>query len=295
MGKIIVVTPPYHKKSAGVVMLHFLSHSLNTLGRRSSLLILDPRDPTNQTFIFPDNELFMNAEYDTNCISNINQISDDDIVIYPEIIANNPLNLKKVVRYFLNKNGYITGKFIDRNSSEFNLSFSDIYLENADHKLFYPGIHLDNFPSDVSLQDKWLTLAVQYLGKGPKYQQCPNIPGTLSLDSKERSEYELLLRRAPLLLTYDPMSGVNIDAVLYGCQPVYLDKGPWTIEELQNTELKVPYVELDSYQDILKNFEHYYSEFLEKRKLFINDIRLYQSMWPENVKDFVQKCDVFFI
>ena len=294
MKKIIIVTPPYHKKSAGVVMLHFLSHSLNTLGRCSSLLILDPRDPTNQTFIFPDEEMFMNAEYDTNCISNINQISDDDIVIYPEIIANNPLNQKNIVRYFLNKNGYITGKLINISPNEFNLSFSDIYLENADHKLFYPGIDLDSYPAEISLQDKWLTLAVQYFGKGPKYHQCENIPGTLGLDSKERNEYELLLRRAPFLFTYDPMSGVNIDAVMYGCQPIYLNIHPWTDEELKSTELKLPYIELSSYQNILKNFEHFYGDFLAKRKSFINEIRTHQSMWPANVKQFISKCDAFF-
>ena len=135
--QIIIASPPYNDYSDGIKVLHFLSHSLNSLGYISKVLLMDTSDPTFQKFISGNQKLGLNPEYLTESIKSSNEVDlQKDIVIYPEIISNNPANAKNVIRYFLNKPGNVIGNKIDIQPRDFLLSYQKIFFPNANFSLY---------------------------------------------------------------------------------------------------------------------------------------------------------------
>jgi len=96
--KFIITAPPFNEKSAGCVMLYTLSNKLKELGYDTEII------PLTQPQVIPD----------------------DTILIYPEIIDGNPFGAKNVVRYFLNREGYVSGNKVNAGPNDFNFSFSQV-------------------------------------------------------------------------------------------------------------------------------------------------------------------------
>ena len=99
--KFVVSAPPYTDKSAGVVMLYLLRDELKGLGYDAEIVLFDTIKP----------------------------ISDDTIVIYPEVIEGNPLKAKNVVRYFLNREGLASGNRVNPSSDDFILAFNASFMK----------------------------------------------------------------------------------------------------------------------------------------------------------------------
>lgn len=86
-------SPRYTHLHSGVRCLHLLCHHLNRLGYEAYI--------TGRNA--PPHLLTRHAKQ--RVIDKNRQAGIDDIVIYPELVAGNPLGGKKVVRYLLNKPG----------------------------------------------------------------------------------------------------------------------------------------------------------------------------------------------
>jgi len=85
--KFVIYTPAYHEKCGGIVVLHYLAKLINDYGKiRAKIFEIS------------------NLKYDNNFCTDFAspyEIDENTIVIYPEIISNNPLNAKHVVRWIL--------------------------------------------------------------------------------------------------------------------------------------------------------------------------------------------------
>jgi hypothetical protein len=81
--RFIIAAPKWNHKSAGIKVLHRLCHILNTLGVDAKV--------TSE-----GNPAWLNPVHDPDEI-----ITDDVHVIYPEIVCENPLEAKRVIRYML--------------------------------------------------------------------------------------------------------------------------------------------------------------------------------------------------
>ncbi len=97
--KFVVSAPPYAENSAGVAMLYLLRDELKSLGYDAEIVLFDTIKP----------------------------ISDDTIVIYPEVIEGNPLKAKNVVRYFLNREGLASGNRVNPSPDDFILAFNAMF------------------------------------------------------------------------------------------------------------------------------------------------------------------------
>ena len=103
--KFTVYAPFYTDKSGGHWYLHFLCDQLNRIGHETVIYVYDYGN-TNPDFIAPQGHI------------------EGSVVIYPETIADNPLQANKVVRYLLNKDGLLKGKKIVWGETDFPLSFA---------------------------------------------------------------------------------------------------------------------------------------------------------------------------
>jgi hypothetical protein len=112
--KIVIEAPGYTHLSSGVRCLHLLCDSLNRLGVRAAVTadVVDSRLNTPRPYM--------------GTISDHPAILDRSIVIYPEVVAGNPLRAKNVVRYLLNIPGYFNDAGLETYGAE------DYFLHFAD-------------------------------------------------------------------------------------------------------------------------------------------------------------------
>ena len=96
--KFLICAPPYNDKSAGIVVLHELHQDMVNLGYDAHLCIFQ-------------NTAFSRMMFTSK--TDLQDIVDNGIVIYPEVIRGNPLRAKRVVRYFLNREGAASGNPVD--------------------------------------------------------------------------------------------------------------------------------------------------------------------------------------
>jgi hypothetical protein len=294
-ARFIIVAPPYNELSAGVKVLHFLCHSLNQAGVNSCLLFLDVRDRSYNSFMSTTDKSAFHEPYNTPVITNLEEIDFvNDIVVYPDIIRGNPLNSKKVVRYMLNKNGLITGNPIIYGSNDFIISYQKIFEPNAHFNLYLADFDLTLVPNRDSILNLNKNISLTYVGKGGKYGDTIRIGGTISLDwKKSHEEYILLLENAKYLFTWDQMTGVVFDAVIYGCIPVIVSKNPWSFDEINRQELLIPYLTLEEFDNKEKYFDGDVV-FLNLRDKMIEDLQLLQNTSKVRVEEFIRKSIAFF-
>jgi len=119
-----IAAPDYTYMHSGIRCLHLLCHHLNRLGYRAHV----STQVTN-----PD----LDTPYaDDAMLDQSRRAGLIDIVIYPEVVAGNPLNAKRVVRYLLNKPGYFTGVGMETyGSGDFFVHFADEFAPPGKNSL----------------------------------------------------------------------------------------------------------------------------------------------------------------
>jgi hypothetical protein len=241
--KFTVYAPFYTDKSGGHWYLHFLCDQLNRIGHETAIYVYDG-GPTNPNFIAPQDYL------------------KDSVVIYPETIANNPLNAQKVVRYLLNKDGLLKGKKIEWGNNDFALSYSKDFRSDCDI-LSYAICDTSIF-YDMGLERVYNSF---YIGKG----QGPQLPGCMEITRQfpaQKEELAKILNRSKIFFTYDCVSSTNLDAILCGAMPYFLTKPP---KELYNNEYGKFWIESLDAQEIAaakENNKHILGQVIENQKTF---------------------------
>ena len=296
LPQLFIASPLFNEGSDGVKVLHYLCHSFNKIGIKSSLVFMDPRDPSNNSFIAAIENQGIYQKYLTPVVKSLNEIDlENDVIIYPEIVQGNPLKGKNIVRYFLNKNGFITNIPVKNNPGEFVLSYQKIFEPNAHFNLYCTMQEEQLIPGREAVKGLIKNISLTYTGKGSKYGNTERVGGTIGLDwRKTKEEYYILLESAKYLFTWDPLSGVVYDAILRGCIPVVISPKPWTFAEINSQELYKPYMTIEEFE-LKQNFYENFDLFLNARDRMISDINQHNNKWEGQLNLMYDKLLHFFI
>jgi hypothetical protein len=112
----------------------------------------------------------------TRTISSYPELLDRSIVIYPEVVAGNPLRATNVVRYLLNKPGLFTGIGIESyGDKDYYLHFADHFLPPnlTSRRLRLPLVDTSVFvpPQSLMSRDGFLVYSARY---HPDIQSFPD-------------------------------------------------------------------------------------------------------------------------
>jgi len=192
-------SPPYNDRSAGVRALHVLRDELRARGCEASM------------------------HYEV-------EQSKFDIVVYPEVCDQNILNAKVPIRWYLNKHSFKKQIFKTvRNPLE-------AFRQSAKPTFFWdlgmaPILARRKFPLAVDVIEKELWVpsvkrrrgVAYYVGKGNlDLNVVPTDAIEITKDfPNSRSALVDLVSRVELLISFDPLTALNLESVLTGT-PVYI-------------------------------------------------------------------------
>lgn len=236
--KFLIVAPRYTAKSAGIMVMHQLCHDLNALGYPAAIVLSDVQDVTysNNPKYFGPNLDF----YAINGEAELQRFIDEGIVIYPEIVKGNPLKAKKVVRYVLNTESFVSGNKMHESADDFILSYSPVYHKNP-HALLTNLMHHPAFNDENTLPALERTLDVTYIGKGSTYGECFVVPSSLEITRaypKTKEELALVLKNTRYFFTWDYRSATITDAIFCGAIPVFMSSRPFkSFDDLDHNDL----------------------------------------------------------
>ena len=259
MRHFVIVTPEFNPNVGGVVALHQLAHELRLLGEAVQLwpfgFHFDPDSPRAHLRaairhrreihglrrIWPRRLRHAHAwqppaGFDV-CYGFPGELGDRDerIVIYPEIVAGNPLQAKHRVRWLMHEPGYFfsrididTADYFVRYSQGFNqFRFYGMKLrERSLNVAHIPACYLN--PPEESKPREGLVYCVR---KGHKNFQPELVQGGICLDDLDHVEVAAHFRRAKRFISFDTRCFLTQVAVLCGIEVVVVPEPGVTSEQ----------------------------------------------------------------
>lgn len=208
--------PPYTECSGGTRAIHYLCHALNLIGEEA-YVTTDTVSNDLRTPVLSDE---VRKRHQTAGI--------EPIVVYPEIVPDNPLAAHRVVRYLLNTPGVVNGQEPAWDDDDLIFSFgaeilpAGMKVEIMEVPLINARIYnLDG--ADDQKRSGALVFINRYLDRGGILSPVTAHALEISYRVPPRSPEELaaLYKQASVLYTYEP-STACFEALLCGCPVVYL-------------------------------------------------------------------------
>jgi hypothetical protein len=217
---------------------------------------------------------------------------DESYVVYPEAILNNPLNAKRVIRYFLSKDGVQSGRKVNVGPDDFILAHSRVIHPNPHHVSYFAEVN-PLFHNEGTYPAEHRQLDITYIGKGGLYGVTQPIPGTIEITRTwpaKKEQLAMLLRNCRFFYTADACSAVNVEALACGAIPAFFHNGPWSNEEIDGFE---PGVFPRLYEGIQAG-DNFYAEFETARVGYLQRMREYLEDWDNNIAQMIEKADRHF-
>ena len=211
----IVHSPSYTYMHSGVRCLHLLCHHLNRLGYRSYI---------NTQVINPN---FETPVADTEVLERLRREGSVEIVIYPEVTNGNPLNAERVVRYLLNKPGYLTGVGVEGfGLGDFFIHYADEFLPPGlkSLKVRIPLVDQDVYrpPEQWTLRDLFAVYTVRYQPDMASFPAWVRNVETISrARPREPPALVELYHRSRALISGERTSAIN-EAIHCGCPVIII-------------------------------------------------------------------------
>lgn len=299
MGKLrfLIASPRYNHQTAGVMVLHELCDMLNRQGYEAAIALFGGTGPhfhwafSNSPEYYHPQHQRTHIPFD-NANDAIREFLQDGVVIYPDLVPDNPLAGSRVVRFLLYKNH----SYQPQGPHELLLSFSRMFHDHPHAQLFKTFISPELFATG-SRHWSERTLDITYTGKGANFAACHRIPGTLALSRiwpEDKEQLGALLRQCRYFFSWDSVSQTNIDALACGAIPVLLQEQQATRAEIDSSELgKYPNIRLvDLFNS--QSVQCDPTEVDAQVDAMIRQIAHYRDSWPARVRAFAEAAHTFY-
>ena len=316
----IIYTFKYDEKSGGVIVLHYLCKLLNNLGYKAQIYLTGKKnDPimfnnligffSGLISIFPHKlkrtivRIIFFLLKDTRILEKSTLLklekilhntqylylrpNNNTIVVYPEIIGGNPLMAKNVVRWLLNKPGYITSK-IDYNKDDLFFYYQEVFNDlnfNPNKNCLTVSYIKSNIYKQYNFKKR--TGRCYIIRKGKKRSDLPETFDGPIVDSLPDNELVKIFNQFEYCISYDQYTMYSIYAALCGCISVVMPVKGVTKEEWQPKEefrYSIAYGLNENEIDFAKKTKYKLEEYLD-------------SIDVENVKqveNFIHICAEYF-
>jgi hypothetical protein len=202
--KIILYIPPYDIKCGGITVLHYFAKLIN-----------EKYNEKHSAKIF----MYNNIKYKNpfcNDFAQFDDITDDTIVIYPEIVSGNPLNAKRVVRWILLELGI---EMPLDHYKKWNKTDLIYHWEKIDKQLACP--FFNNIFTNKNQNNRNKTCYL--VKKGPIIHKKINYihpNNSICIDNLSLSQISNIFNECKYFYTYDPNSAYVIYSAVCGCIPI---------------------------------------------------------------------------
>lgn len=249
MRKFIIFTSSYDEKIGGVMVLHQLAALLEECGREVRLWPMDKpvakgwrawpaiswhlHDWGRRVFLgrgfraAPDSRvrLAMAAEI------------ADAIVVYPEVVDGNPLGASRVVRWFLHKPGFHTGR-INFAPNELHFHYQkafDFRFEGAQSggELFLIKVFSDIYKNEHR-QNRAGRCYI--LKKGAHRAAGLDLSDGIVIDQLSHQEIARIFNRVEYCISFDPHTYYSVYAAMCGCKSIIVPVDGVSKEQWQPVE-----------------------------------------------------------
>lgn len=212
-----IFAPDYRETSSGVCVLHYLCHALNLSGYEAYLSPCRV-NPKLRTPILT--EELRRHHLSTGLAP---------IAVYPEVMDGNPINAPIVARYMLNREGFISGRAINSQTSDLFFYYTEDFRgdSKSSNLLSLPVIDSELFSPPIEpVQRSGNYLYLNRIDRTKvDYSLLPDDIEVLSLaNPKTLAQLAQIFRTALTLYTYE-ISATCTEAMLCGCPVIYMPGG----------------------------------------------------------------------
>jgi len=244
--KFIIYAPSYDENIGGIIVLHQLCHELNMLGEEAYLWQkgeppLDWSKPIRSLYRLVKYNYILNNKYDKNFqtregwktpIAGFLDIKDA-VVVYPEIISDNPLKSKKVVRWFLNKPSVISGKPIKYGKNELYFYYAQAFNDgeinpDSDSQLTLVTV-MDDIYKQTNFGKRHGSCYMIRKGKGKEIVH--DIEDSIKLDGLPHKEIADIFNQTEQFISYDLYTMYSNYAAMCGCTSIVVPDSHISEEE----------------------------------------------------------------
>lgn len=266
--KIFIYTPQYNENSGGTIVLHYLCHLINDIGFDSRLILMG-FDHGNLT----------NSKWNTP-LAYKDDVIHDDIVIYPEIVAGNPLNAKNVFRWILYTPGVHTG-IIDYNESDTLIVYRDVFINRdiQNYNMAKTTLFISYFMDDIYKQTNFgIRSGSCYMIRKYKGETNAHDSDSICLDGYDHIEIAKIFNEKKYFISYDQQTAYSWYAAMCGCIPIIIPSNNLSKKEWAKSSR---YGEAYGFDDI--------QYALDTRDMLMQKINESKKISNENVKNFINE------
>ena len=297
--RYIINSPPFLESSGGIIVLHYLCHLINELGREAYIYrpeltyqSLGHNEPFNSVSskVFSRMHAPICTSYDPN----------KDIIVYPEIVTGNPLGAKNVVRWLLYRPGAFTG-VIDYGPDELIFFYQEVFDVPELTQKRGGQLLILYYLSDIYKQTNFgKREGICYLVKKgfekehvhePKRNFLENIfykkTNSILIDPLSHEEKAAAFNQCEIFISYDPITLYLQYAGLCGAIPVVIPDEGVAWEEWQ------PHI--NGRYGIAYGLNQQAIEWAKStRENLISTIHHYEKSSRDSVENFIKICDENF-
>ncbi|MDT8372170.1 MAG: hypothetical protein RQ783_09330 [Gammaproteobacteria bacterium] len=236
MIKYVIYSPPYDNNSGGSIVLHKLCYLLRQQGEMGFVWYSN-KPHINDMISWQGIKRFIcyignkknRSPYDLT-LANYKSLKDA-VVIYPEVVNGNPLRVKNVVRWFLNKPGVLTG---------------DICFGSND-LFFYYDIHFNDPEINKNLLNQLKVVEIQsstykyineqkrsdacYMVRKGQYRSLDYHGDATCIDNLDHKYVALIFNTCKYFICYDLYTMYSRYAAMCGCIPIVVPEKGMTKEQ----------------------------------------------------------------